>query len=147
MIYAVNVLIWEITKGEIYMDKIKLKKHTCFENKYYILLSNKEIGFVKFIRKNKIIIISYLYIYTQYQHNHCGYQVVEYLLSHYKSKCIIGETLKTSRSFWNKCIHKYNGQRKNIYYSDNCTSSFIIPKYKITDSNVYDLLEYAYEKI
>lgn len=76
------------------MNKIRLKKHIYFKNKYYILLSNKEIGFIEFIRKNKIIIISYLHIYTSYQHNHYGYQIVEYLLSHYKLKCIIGETLK-----------------------------------------------------
>ena len=128
------------------MSKVKLEKYTYLSHRYTIFISNKEVGSIEFIRKNKMIIILYLHIYTPYRHNHYGFQVVEYLLSHYNPKCIIGETLKSSRGFWNKCIHKYNGQRKNISYSDDCTSSFVIPKYNITDSNVYDLLEYVYEK-
>ena len=67
-----------------------------------------------------MLIIHTLKIYQQYRHNYYGYQVIEYLLSHYKVKCIIGEILYTSRGFWNKCIHKYNGQRHNIVYLDNC---------------------------
>ena len=128
------------------MGKVKLEKYTYLSHRYIIFISNKEIGHIEFIRKNKMMIILYLYIYTPYRHNHYGFQVVEYLISHYKPKCIIGETLKSSRGFWNKCIHKYGGQRKNVSYSDDCTSSFVIPKYNITRSNVYDLLEYIYGK-
>lgn len=142
---------------------IKLQKYSYLSHKYLILdtiedcfskkdlnfmqLHQKEIGYIEFIRKNEIIIISYLHIYTSYRHKHYGYQVIDYLFSHYKFKCIIGETLKESRGFWNKCIHKYNGMRRNIYYSDNCTSSFVIPRQKISYKQIWDLLDYSYNII
>ena len=142
---------------------IKLQKYSYLSHKYLILdtiedyfskkdlnfmqLQQKEIGYIEFIRKNEIIIISYLHIYTSYRHKHYGYQVIDYLFSHYKFKCIIGETLKESRGFWNKCIHKYNGMRRNIYYSDNCTSSFVIPRQEISYKQIWDLLDYSYNII
>lgn len=94
-----------------------------------------------------MIIIGYIEINQELQHRHYGYEIIEYLLFHYKPYCIIGESLYSSRTFWNKCIHKYNGQRKNIVYSDNCSSSFVIPKYDISQEKVYELLCYANERI
>lgn len=38
-------------------------------------------------------------------------------------------------------IKIYNGERRNIYYSDNTTSSFVIPKNKINNNEIYDLLK------
>lgn len=94
---------------------IKLQKYSYLSHKYLILdtiedcfskkdlnfmhIPREEIGYIEFIRKDKIIIITYLHIYTSYRHKHYGYQVIDYLFSHYKFKCIVGETLKESRGF------------------------------------------------
>lgn len=142
---------------------IKLQKYSYLSHKYLILdtiedcfskkdlnfmhIPREEIGYIEFIRKDKIIIITYLHIYTSYRHKHYGYQVIDYLFSYYKFKCIVGETLKESRGFWNKCIRKYNGMRRNIYYSDNCTSLFVIPRQKINYKQIWDLLDYSYNII
>lgn len=128
------------TKEEIIISVIKLRKQKYSKYYYSIIEKNTEIGNITFCKKNNILIICFLEIYPEYRHKSYGYQIIEYLLSHYKTKCIIGETLLTLRGFWNKCIKKYNGQRKNISYSDNCTSSFIIPKYKMNQQDIYDLL-------
>lgn len=84
-------------------------------------------------------------IYSEYRNKHYGYQVIEYLLSHYKANCIIGESIFTAKTFWNKCIKKYHGMRKNISYSANCTSSFVIPRYVISGEELYRMLEFAYD--
>ena len=62
----------------------------------------------------------------------------------HKIKCIIGETLYESKRFWNKCIKQHKGQKRNVDYCGNCSNSFVIPKYKISDDELYDLLEIAY---
>lgn len=131
------------------MNNIKLKKDKYSYSKhcYLIITQNTEIGNITLCKKDNILIICYLELYPEYRHKSYGYQIIEYLLSHYKIKCIIGETLLTSRGFWNKCIKKYNGQRKNISYSDNCTSSFIIPKYEISQLDIYKLLFEANKRI
>lgn len=127
--------------------QIKFHKDKYIKHHYIITLSNIEIGTINFIKRNNIIIIQYLGICSQYRNNHYGYKIIKYILSHYKIKCIIGETLYTSRGFWNKCIHKYNGQRKYIHYCDNCSSSFVIPKYPITNNQIYNYLEEVYWRI
>lgn len=114
---------------------------------FFIYNRKQEVGTLEFIKKDNILIIAYLKIYSEYQHKHYGYQVIDYLFSHYKFKCIIGETLKESKGFWNKCIRKYNGMRRNIYYSDNCTSSFVIPRQEISYKQIWDLLNYSYNII
>ena len=123
------------------MQQIKLNKCKPYKNTYHIIRSNQKIGNISFIRKHHMIIIRYIEIKPEYQQKHYGYEVIKHLLFHYKPYCIIGESLYFSRTFWNKCIHKYNGQRKNITYSDNCSSSFVIPKYDISTKDVYNLLE------
>lgn len=112
-----------------------------FKHVHAIYKGNHKIGEITFIKKNKILLILFMEIYPEYRNRYYGYKVIEYLLSHYKINCIIGETLITARGFWNKCIQKYDGQRRNIRYSDNCSSSFVIPKYKITNQDIYNLLE------
>ena len=127
---------------------IKLKKVNKWQPHYFLIYDRKqEVGTLEFIKKDNILIIAYLKIYPEYQHKHYGYQVIDYLFSHYKFKCIIGETLKESKGFWNKCIRKYNGMRRNIYYSDNCTSSFVIPRQEISYKKIWDLLDYSYNII
>ena len=113
-------------------------------NKYYILLDATKIGSLVCKKKNNILILGYLYIYPEYQQQGYGKQTIEYILSHYKIKCIVGETSYESKRFWNKCIKQYNGQKRKINYCDNCSNSFVIPKYNITDDELYDLLEIAY---
>lgn len=112
-----------------------------FKHVHIIYKGNDKIGEITFIKKNKILLILFMEIYPEHRNRYYGYKVIEYLLSHYKINCIIGECLITARGFWNKCIHKYNGQRRNIHYSDNCSSSFVIPQYKISNSDIYNLLE------
>ena len=123
------------------MQQIKLKKYKPYKNTYHIIRSSQKICNISFIRKHHMIIIGYIEIKPEYQQKHYWYAVIKHLLFHYKPYCIIGESLYSSRTFWNKCIHKYNGQRKNITYSDNCSSSFVIPKYDISTKGVYNLLE------
>ena len=65
-----------------------------------------------------------------------GELVVGYILSHYKINCIIGETLYESKRFWNKCIKQHKGQKRNVNYCGNCSNSFVIPKYKISDEMI-----------
>lgn len=127
-------------KNQIHFKKDKFQKYN-----YYIYIAAQPIGEISFIKRNNIILIGYLHIYEDHRNRHYGYQVVEYLLSHYKINCIIGETLYESRGFWNKCIHKYNGQRKNITYCDDCSSSFVIPKCNISRLEIYDLLNDFYK--
>lgn len=127
------------------MNKIHLKlQQQISKRNYDILLSSTQIGEIEFRKKNNILIICFMEIYSEYRNKHYGYQVIEYLLSHYKAKCIIGESVFDAKTFWNKCIKKYNGMRKNITYSDNCTSSFVIPKYTISGEELYRMLEFAY---
>ena len=85
--------------------------------------------------------------YSYLSHKYLILYIFKDLFSHYKFKCIVGETLKESRGFWNKCIRKYNGMRRNIYYSDNCTSSFVIPRQEISYKQIWDLLDYSYNII
>lgn len=114
-------------------------------NSYYILSGSVQIGEIIYKKQNNIFIIAYLEIYPEYRHQHYGYQIINHILSNYKIKCIVCETLETSKGFWNKCIKKFNGQRKNISLCDNCSSSFVIPKHEISNEEMYDLLETAYE--
>lgn len=126
-------------KQQYYCKEYKIKNH------YDIYCVNQQIGEISFIRKKDILVIGFIGIFQEYQNQHYGYQIIEYLLSHYKIKCITGQSLNTSKGFWNKCIKKYNGVRKNITTLDNCTSSFIIPKTKIENNYLYELLELAHE--
>lgn len=126
------------------MSKIKFKHIRIgkfyFSNAYSIYTGKTCIGEINFKKQNNIFIIGFILIYPEYRNKYYGYEVIEYILSHYKIKCIIGESLESSRGFWNKCIHRYNGQRKNISISTNCSSSFIIPKCKIDDQYFEELL-------
>ena len=125
---------------------IKQKRFDNFHirNKYYIYLGSINIGELTYKKQNKIFILGYLYIHSEYRKQGYGKQIIEYLLSHYKFDCIIGETLYESKRFWNKCIKQHNGQRRSVNYCSNCSNSFVIPKYKISDDELYDLLEIAY---
>lgn len=131
------------------MNQIQIKHQTYYgvrlKNQYVIYLNNTQIGEISFIKKNKVLIIGFLGIYKEQRNKGYGYMVVEYLLSHYKVNCIVGQTLQQSRTFWNKCIKRFNGQRRNIYTLDNCTSSFVIPKWDIPDDKLYTLLDLGYE--
>lgn len=122
-----------------YIGTYKLK------HKYSIFYDPDEIGKISFIKKNHIFIIGYLQIFSNYQGQHYGYEIVRNILSRYKVNCIVGETLFESRGFWNKCIKKFNGQRKNITTCNNCSSSFVIPRYEISYDEMEKLLNIGYE--
>jgi hypothetical protein len=126
----------EIRLKHKYKTNFKTTKYS-----YLIQSSSNCIGEISFKKKNCILIIAFIEIYPSYRNQHYGYQVVEYLLSHYKVHCIIGEALSVSTGFWQKCIHKYGGQRKNIVFHDNCSSSFVIPRYQISSDEIYQILE------
>lgn len=127
---------------DIHLKKVKYGKYfSKYEHKIYY--KKEQIGEISFIKRNKILIIGFIGIFKEYRRNGYGYLIVEYLLSHYKVNCIVGEVLFDARGFWRKCIKKYNGERKNISYCYNCTSSFIIPKYDINKSDLYELLKIA----
>ena len=112
---------------------------------YNIIRSNQKIGEICFVKKRNIFIIGYLKILEYHRGNHYGYQVIDYILSHYKVDCIVGQSLYEARGFWNKCISKYNGQRKNIVTCNSCSSSFVIPRYKITHDEMEKLLNIGCE--
>lgn len=130
--------------SNITFQAVKICNH-CICNQYFILSGTNQIGEITFKKKNKVFIIGFITIYKEYRNQHYGYKVIKYVLSHYKINCIIGETLNESKGFWNKCIKKFDGQRKNISVCDNCSSSFVIPKYNISNEQMYELLEIAYE--
>ena len=130
-------------KNNIHFKQIKIGKHH-IQNKYYIFSGSTQIGEITYKKKNKIFIIGFIEIYKEYRNHHYGYEVIKYILSHYKINYIVGETLDQSKGFWNKCIKKFNGQRKNISICDNCSSSFVIPKYNICNEQMYELLEISY---
>lgn len=122
------------------------KKSPWYEPHAYIIYKGKTaIGYIRFKIVRRILVIGYLNINENYRNNHYGYMVMEYLLSHYKIKCIVGQSLKESRSFWNKIIKRYCGQRRNYCTLDNCSSSFIIPKYKITACELERLLNIGHD--
>ena len=112
-------------------------------DRYIILSGSKKIGKIIFKKKNKILIIGFIDIYPEYRNHHYGYQIIEYMLFHYKVHCIVGEALNSAKGFWNKCIKRFDGQRRNISISNNCSSSFVIPRYKISNDEMYKLLEIA----
>ena len=112
---------------------------------YNILCKDQKIGEISFTRKREVFIIGYFKILEYHQGHHYGYQVIDYILSHSKVKCIVGQSLYSSRGFWNKCIHKFNGQRKNITTRDSCSSSFVIPRYQISKYRMADLLNIGCE--
>lgn len=114
-------------------------------DKYNIFENKTKIGEIDFRFRNHMIILIRIYINEEYRHQGYGYKTIEYLLNHYKVKCIIGQTTYESRGFWNKCIKKYNGIRKNVTCYDNCSSSFIIPRQNINNMTMYNLLEISYE--
>ena len=130
------------------MKQIKFRKMKYFPHKYRIINSHGlTIGTIDFIKMDHMIFIGDLLIYKKYQNKHYGYAVVEYLLSHYKIKCIVGETLYDARGFWNKCIQKYDGQRKNVTYSRTCSSSFVIPKCEISREQIIKYLHELYKAV
>ena len=129
----------------IYKIHFKIKKYYPYE--YQIISGTKTIGTIKFMIKKNLFLLGNILIYPNYQKQYYGYAVIEHILSHYKIKSIIGETLTDSRGFWNKCIHKFNGPRKNISYSKDCSSSFIIPKYKLSGIQVYKCLHELYRTV
>lgn len=130
----------------LHIEKKRIKDYV-FKHEYLILYKKEQIGEIIFIKKKRIIVIGYLHIFHQFRKNGYGDLVVQYLLTHYKIDCIIGETLPTARKFWKKCIEKYNGQRKNVSYYENCTSSFVIPKYAISREKIFNLLEYTANEV
>lgn len=131
------------------MIKIKFKQHSICGHKlhysYLIFANSENIGKISFRKYHSYFVIGFFSIYETYRNQHYGYKVIEYILSHYKIKCIIGQTLYESRSFWNKCIKEFNGFRKNIVSLDNCSSSFVIPKYNIEINTFYQLLDLGHE--
>ena len=116
---------------------------------YNIFCNDQKIGEISFIKrriKKKIIfIIGFLKILEYHRGNHYGYQVIDYILSHYRVDYIVGQSLYSARGFWNKCIKKFNGQRKNITIYNNCSSSFVIPRHEIDIDEMIRLLEIGYE--
>lgn len=121
--------------------------HTVDNFKYYYQIwdRKKEIGYLAYTVRGQNVIIGILEINPEFQGQGYGYKIVEYLLKRYPTKSIIGETLPESRGFWRKCILKYNGVRKNVHYTDNCTSAFLIPKKEIAFDVLMKCLETAYE--
>lgn len=128
-------------------QSIELKmKYTCkspIPHEYEIIdtKSKQKVGNVIFRIVRHKLIIGFLSIRYEYQGQGYGSSTISYLLSHYKIDCVIGESLMDARTFWNKMIKQFNGQRHNISVSESCSSSFVIPKCKISNEELYKLLE------
>ena len=124
---------------------MRLKKKKYYNHSYDIY-DSKKIGTITFQIKHRILLLKYLEITPEYRNQKYGEQVIDYLLSKNNVDCIVGETLKSSRGFWRKEIKRLNGARVNTTYCDNTTSTFIIPKMKISDlygclSEIYHMLD------
>ena len=107
------------------MKYIKFKKDY-FGYNFIIYYKRFEVGYISLQFINKFIYISSIEIYKKYRKKGIGKLIVDYLFNRYKRDYIIGETLYSSRGFWNKMIKRHYGMRKNIHYCNNCTSSFIL---------------------
>lgn len=70
---------------------------------------------------------------------------MEYLLFHYKINCIVEQLLKELGTFWNKCIKKFNGQKRNMDTLNNRSSSFVISKCRISNHDLCEMLEIGNE--
>ena len=117
-----------------------------YYNHSYDIYDGKKIGVITFQIKHRILLLKYLEITPEYRNQKYGELVIDYLLSKNNVDCIVGETLKNSRGFWHKEIKRLNGARVNTTYCDNTTSTFIIPKMKISDlygclSEIYHMLD------
>ena len=125
------------------MEPVKI---TNISRKYHYTIYDRtrQIGEITYKIHGKYVIVGHLFISHEYRNLGYGYLVVEYLMKKYKTKYIVGETLIASRGFWHKCTKRYDGMRKNMHYCDNCSSAFIIPKTKIEDAKLWELLEVAY---
>lgn len=124
---------------------MRLKKKKYYNHSYDIF-DGRKIGFITFQIQHKILMLKYLEISPEYRNQRYGEKVIDYLLSKNNVDCIIGETLKSSRGFWHKEIKRLGGARVNTTYCDNTTSTFIIPKMKISDlygclSEIYHMLD------
>lgn len=119
--------------------KYKIKDYWVYEKREYnIIKNNIEVGTIKYIKTNKVFFIKGLYLKEEYKKQGIGTLVIDYILNNYKIDYIMGEALIESRGFWAKMIKKYNGFRRNITYSENCSSTFIIPKAKCTSNDIYN---------
>lgn len=130
--------------------KFVKKKEDAFgvpcKHHYFIVENGINVGDIVYKQYHKnFVLIGYLNIYPEYQGNGYGQAAVELLIKKFPNRSLVGETLKTSRGFWRKCTERYNGIRKNLYASDNCSSSFVIPKRKISYEELWDCLMVAYD--
>ena len=107
------------------MEYIKFKKDY-FGYNFRIYYKGDEVGYISLQLEKKIIFISSIQIFKKYRNKNIGGFIIDYLFNRYNKDYIIGETLNSSRGFWNKMIKRYHGMRKNIHYCDDCTSSFIL---------------------
>ena len=115
------------------------KRH--YTRHYTVYHGKNEIGCISFIRENRKIYLLYVEVYKEYRKLGYADKIIEILLSYKNVDCIIGESLTTSRGFWNKMIHKYNGSRRNFTYYDNTSSSFVIPKNNISNREMYETFD------
>ena len=64
---------------------------------YNIFCNGQKIGEISFIKrrikKRNIFIIGFLKILEYHRGNHYGYQVIDYILSHYRVDYIVGQSL------------------------------------------------------
>jgi hypothetical protein len=125
--------------------KVEIDGYT-LKHRYHIVENNSVVGEIAYkpYRKNYVL-LGYLHIFPEFQGKHFGQAAVDLLLKKFPNRSIVGETLKTSRGFWRKCIERYNGIRKNLYSCDNCSSSFVIPKRKISYEELWDCLMVGYD--
>ena len=130
-------------KAQVHIKQERFNNHH-IKNKYHLFLGVTKIGELTYKKQNKIFILGYIEVYSEYRNQGYGKQIIDYILSRYKIDCIVGESLYEVRGFWNKCINQYKGQRRKITYCENCSNSFVIPKYNISDDELYELLEIAY---
>ena len=99
------------------------------------------VGSVDFVKDNRWVYIMHIEIFEEYRGNGYAEEILRMLLNRKKVDCVVGETLEESRGFWSKMIRKYNGSRRNITYYNDTTSSFVIPKNNITNSEMYKLFD------
>lgn len=107
------------------MEYISFKKDY-FGYNFIIYYKGIEVGYISLQLIKNIIYITSIQIYKEYRYKKIGESVIEYLFYRYKRNYIVGESLYSSRGFWNKMIKKHFGMRKNIHYCNDCSSSFIL---------------------
>lgn len=125
--------------------KTKIERQM-YNYKYYIYVSNVEVGYIIMKRYSGYMLIGDIKIYEEYRRKEYAYSTLCYIFNHYNIKGIVGEIIDSTsaKNFWNYSIKQFTGCKVNNHKYSNTIGSFIIPKQDIESHLIDDMLSVAY---